>query len=306
MISYAVSGAIGPSGRRCFGTVVPSPSGAKSGLTERYSPSSPSPSTFVCSAMMVLLSSLRSSGEDEQDEYDVDYDVHQPAVGVHPVANLGHGPHGAPVKQQVREHRKRRYEYGCRDERYSAKKRGVLLREVYSDGHKNDKVGREHREQQQPGRERRPWPCVLQGAKPPWGFARLASHVAPDGQEDEQPDEQVLDDVAERSGIRGVAERDAVAEQGGESVGDRDARCHGDHHARYEVGRELQGLVGGYEDDRRHDLRPRVHRDGERNDGQAHRSGSSCLLSGPGWTWSGKACTLKSRRPKPFIRLRMP
>src|SRR5215218_1478072 len=31
-----------------------------------------------------------TSGEDEQDEHDVDYDVHQPAVGVHPVAHLGH------------------------------------------------------------------------------------------------------------------------------------------------------------------------------------------------------------------------
>src|SRR5215208_7348555 len=127
MISYAVSGAIGPSGRRCFGTVVPSPSGAKSGLTERYSPSSPSPSTFVCSAMMVLLSSLRSSGEDEQDEYDVDDNVHQPAVGVHPVAYLRHGPHGAPVKQQVREHRKRRYKDRCRDKGHGTKQGGVVL-----------------------------------------------------------------------------------------------------------------------------------------------------------------------------------
>src|SRR5215212_4349536 len=206
-----MSAAIGRSGMRCFGTVVLSPSGAKSGLTERYCPSSPSPSTFECSAIAVLLSGLRSLEEDQQDEHDVDYDVHQPAVRVHPVANLGHHLLRAPAKQQVREHRKRCYEDGCRDERHGAKKGGVLLREVYPDGHKNDEVGREHREQQQPGSERRPWPCVLQGAQPPGGFARLAAYVAPNRQEDEQPDEQVLDDVAERSGIRGVAERDAVA-----------------------------------------------------------------------------------------------
>src|SRR5215213_10290469 len=108
MISYAISAAIGPSGMRCLGTDLLSPSGAKSGLTERYSPSSPSPSTFVCSAMAVLLSGLRSSGEDQQDEDDVDDDVHQPAVRVHPVAYLRHGPLRASVKQQVREHRKRR------------------------------------------------------------------------------------------------------------------------------------------------------------------------------------------------------
>src|SRR5829696_3440365 len=199
MISYAMSAAIGPSGMRCLGTVVPWPSGAKSGLTERYSPSNLSPSTFVCSAMAVLLSGLRSSGEDEQDEYDVDDDVHKPAVRVHPVAYLGHGPHGAPVKQQVREHRKRRYEDGRRDKWHGAKKGGVLLREVHPDRYKNDEVGREHREQQQPGQERRLGLGVLHGAKPPGGLARLPVHVAPYGQEYEQPDQHVLDYVAERS-----------------------------------------------------------------------------------------------------------
>src|SRR5215217_6048041 len=117
MIWYAMSAAIGRSGMRCFGTDATSPSGAKSGLTERYSPSSSWPSTFVCSAMAVLLSGLRSSGEDQQDEYDVDDDVHQPAVRVHPVAHFGHGPLGAPAKQQVRQHRKRRYKDGRRDKR---------------------------------------------------------------------------------------------------------------------------------------------------------------------------------------------
>src|SRR5215204_6662523 len=199
MISYAISGAIGLSGRRCFGTDATSPSGAKSGLTERYSPSSSSPSTFVCSAMAVLLSGLRSSGEDEKDEDDVDDDVHQPAVRVHPLAHLGHHLLRASTKQQVREHRKRRYEDGGHDERYSAKKGGVVLREVYSDGHKDDEVGREHREQQQPGREGRRGLGVLQSPKPPGGFARLAAHVALDRQDDEQPDQHVLDYLAQRS-----------------------------------------------------------------------------------------------------------
>src|SRR5215204_4751813 len=127
---------MGPSGMRCLGTVVLSPSGAKSGLTERYCASSPSPSTFVCSAIAVLLSGLHPLEEDQQDEHYVDDDVHQPAVRVHPVAHLGHELLRAPAKQQVREYRERRYKDGCRDERHGAKKRGVLLRELYPDGHK--------------------------------------------------------------------------------------------------------------------------------------------------------------------------
>src|SRR5215210_3704195 len=107
----------------------------------------------------------------------------------------------APAEEQVSQRRKRRYEDGGHDERYSAKKGSVLLREVYPDGHQDVEVGREHREQQQSGQKRRPWPGILHGAKPPGGFARLAAHVALDGQEYEQSDQQVLDDVAERSGI---------------------------------------------------------------------------------------------------------
>src|SRR5829696_9466766 len=108
--------------------------------------------------------------------------------------------------------------------------------------------------------------------------------------------------------MRGVAERDAVAEHACEGVGDRDAHGDGYNHACKEVGREFHGLVGGDEDDGRHDLRPRVHRDGERNDGQAHNSDSSCsrLLSEPGWTSFGKASTLSSSSPRPFMRSRMP
>src|SRR5215213_9518364 len=95
-IWYAMSGAIGPSGRRCLGTDVPSPS--RSGLTERYCSSRLSPATFVCNGIAVLLSGNSPSGEDEHDEDDVDDDVDQPAVGVHPVAHLRHGHLGAPAK----------------------------------------------------------------------------------------------------------------------------------------------------------------------------------------------------------------
>ena len=37
---------------------------------------------------------------------------------------------------------------------------------------------------------------VLRGAQPPGGFARLAAHIALDGQQYEQPDQYVLDHVA--------------------------------------------------------------------------------------------------------------
>src|ERR671910_615650 len=106
---------MGPSGMRCLGTVVLSPSPAKSGLIERYCPSGPSPVTFVCSAIALLLSSSSTLEEDQQDEHDVDDDVHEPAVGVHPVAHFRHDPLGAPAKQQVSQHRKRRYKDGRRD-----------------------------------------------------------------------------------------------------------------------------------------------------------------------------------------------
>src|SRR5215203_3339997 len=239
-IWYAMSGAIGPSGRRCLGTDLPSPS--SSGLTERYCPSRSSPAGFVCNGIAVLLSGNSSSGEDEHDEYYVDDDVHQPAVGVHPVAHLGHGLLGAPAEQQVRERRKRRYEDRREDERQGAKKRRIALREVHPYGHQDDEIGREYREQQEPGQERRPWLRVLHGAEPARRFARRAGQVAPDGQDHEQADQRVLDDVAERTGVRGVAERDAAAQRAGEGERDRDAHGHGDHHASYEVGRELQRL----------------------------------------------------------------
>src|SRR5215211_6310399 len=123
MFSDAISGLMGPSGSRCLGTVTCSPS--RMGLTETYCPSRPSPATFVCNGIANLLSGNSPSGEDEQDEDDVDDDVHQPAVGVHPVAHLRHGHLGTPAEQQVREHRERRYEYGCGDERQGAKKRRI-------------------------------------------------------------------------------------------------------------------------------------------------------------------------------------
>src|SRR5829696_1440691 len=199
-ISYAVSGAIGPSGIRCLGTAKSSPE--KSELTERCCPSRSPSLALECSVIDDLLSGTSTSSEDEYDEYDVDDDVHQPAVLVHPVAHLGHGPLGAPAEEQEREQRKSRNEDGCQDKRYGAQKGGVLLCEVHADRHQNDEVGWEHGEQQQSGCERRPRPGVLQGAEPPGGLDGLAAHVILDGQEHEQPDEQVLDDVAERSGIR--------------------------------------------------------------------------------------------------------
>ena len=85
------------------------------------------------------------------------------------------------------------------------KEGGVMLREVHPDREQYDEVGREYREQKQPGQERRPWGGVLHGAKPPGGFDALAPYVVPDREENEQADEHVLDDVAQRSGIRGVA-----------------------------------------------------------------------------------------------------
>src|ERR671920_2406255 len=112
-------GAMGESGMRCLGMLWTSP--ARSGSTGRLCPSSPFAVTFLCNGIANLLSGNSPSGEDEQDEDDVDDDVHQPAVRVHPVAHLRHGPLGAPAKQQVREHRERRYEYGCGDERQGAK-----------------------------------------------------------------------------------------------------------------------------------------------------------------------------------------
>src|SRR5215213_2471234 len=212
------------------------------------------------------------------------------------------------TEQKVREHRERRYQDGCRDEWHRCEKRRIALREVNPDRYEDDEVRREDREQQQPGQERRPWRRVLHGAEPARRFARRAGQVAPDRQDHEQPDQHVLDDIAERSGIGGIAERDAAAQHAGEGERDRDARGHGDHHASYEVGRELQRLVGRNEDDRRHDLGPRVHRDGEWKDGQAHTFGpfgtrsSRTLELAP----SGRASTLSSSSPRPFMRSSMP
>src|SRR5215211_2774272 len=114
-----MSGVIGPSGKRCLGTLSTSP--ARSGSTASRCPSNPSPSTFVCSAIAGLLSGLRPLEEDEQDEDDVDDDVHQPAVGVHPVAHLRHRLLRASAKEQVTHHRKRRYENGRRNKRQRGK-----------------------------------------------------------------------------------------------------------------------------------------------------------------------------------------
>src|SRR5215203_2078089 len=212
------------------------------------------------------------------------------------------------TEQKVREHRKRRYEDGRPYERQCRHQSEIVLREVHPDCYQDDEVRREYREQQKPGQERRPWRRVLHGAEPPRRFARRAGQVAPDGQDNEQPDQQVLDDVAQRSGIRGIAERDAAAQHTGEAEGNRDAHTHGDHHARQEVGRELDRLGGGDEDEGRHDLGPRVHRDGEGQDGQAHTFGPFGTRSSRALEWapSGKASTLSSSSPRLFMRSRMP
>src|SRR3712207_4237143 len=71
-------------------------------------------------AIIAVSSSYTScapSAQNENDEYDVDDDVHQPAVRVHPVAHLWHKSLRTPVEHHVRQHRKRRYQNGRRDER---------------------------------------------------------------------------------------------------------------------------------------------------------------------------------------------
>src|SRR5829696_1748688 len=132
-----MAGAMGPSGRRCLGILWTSP--ARSGSTASRCPSCPSPSTLlVCSAIAVLLSGLRTLEENEQDKDDVNDDVHQPTVGVHPVAYLGHQPLGAMTEQKVREHRKRRYQDGYRNERQGGEKVGAALREVHPHRYEDD------------------------------------------------------------------------------------------------------------------------------------------------------------------------
>src|SRR5215208_4981922 len=123
---------------RCLGMLSTSP--ARSGSTASRCPSDPLPFTFVCSAIAVLLSGLRPLEEDKQDKDDVNDDVHQPTVGVHPVAHLGHGPLGAMMEQKVREHRKRRYQDGCRDEWHRCEKVGAALCEVHPHRYQDDEV----------------------------------------------------------------------------------------------------------------------------------------------------------------------
>jgi hypothetical protein len=106
-----------------------------------------------------------------------------------------------------------------------------------------------------------------------------------------------------------VAKGDAVSEHAGEGVSDGEAHADGYNHASEEVGREPKGLVGGDEDDGRHDLRPRVHSDGEGNYGQAHSSvafGPPLLTQQIVLASSGKACTLSRSRPRQFMRARIP
>src|SRR5215203_5969389 len=130
---------MGPSGRRCLGILWTSP--ARSGSTASRCPSCPSPSTLlVCSAIAVLLSGLRPLEKNEQDKDDVNDDVHQPTVGVHPVAHLRHQPLGAMPEQKVEEYRKRRYQDGRSDEWHRCEKAGAALREVHPDRYQDHEV----------------------------------------------------------------------------------------------------------------------------------------------------------------------
>ena len=97
----------------------------------------------------------------------------------------------------------------------AARSEALCCARFVPDRYQDDEVGREHREQQEPGRERRPWLGVLHGAKPPRRFARRAGQVAPDGQDYEQPDQHVLDYVADRSGIGGSPSENAAAQHAG-------------------------------------------------------------------------------------------
>jgi hypothetical protein len=70
----------------------------------------------------ILLSGIRLLEEDQRDEDGAHDDVYQPAVGVHPVANLWHHPLRASAEQQVKQHWKGRHKNGRREERQRGKK----------------------------------------------------------------------------------------------------------------------------------------------------------------------------------------
>ena len=86
--------------------------------------------------------------DDEHDEYDADDDVHQPAVGVHPVAHLGHESLSAAVEQQVEQQRERPDQGRRRDERQRADRAEVVMLKVDADRQQDDEVAWEQQDQQ--------------------------------------------------------------------------------------------------------------------------------------------------------------
>ncbi len=107
----------------------------------------------------------------------------------------------------------------------------VVVREVHAHRQHDDEVGRHHPDEQEPGLERPSRVGILERAHPPRGLDRLALHVALHRRGGQQPDEQVLDYVTDRSPVGGVAKRDAVAEHRDEGEGDEHARGRRDRHA---------------------------------------------------------------------------
>ena len=130
-------------------------SGASASIADRslfvpYCQSYRWPLAHEGNVIAVLLSGTSTSGEDDHDEYDVDDDVHQLAVGVHPVTHFRHEllracgtadktaveaplPGLLPYKRQRRE------------------KPGVVLREVRADRQLDDEVGGHQQDHKQPG-----------------------------------------------------------------------------------------------------------------------------------------------------------
>src|SRR5215204_805993 len=139
--------------------------------------------------------------DDERDKYDADDDVHQPAVGVHPVAHLGHESLCAAVEQQVEQQWERRDQGRRRDEWQRADQPEVVVLKVRADRQQDDEVAWEQQDQQESGLDRRLPVGALKRTQLPWRLDRLAVYVVLYRKKDQQADEHVLDDVADRSRV---------------------------------------------------------------------------------------------------------
>src|SRR5215218_9355738 len=139
--------------------------------------------------------------EDQRDKYDATYDVHEPAVRDHPVAHLGHEPLCAAAEQQVEQHRERRDQGRRRDEWQRADQPEVVMLKVDADRQQDDEVAWEQQDQQESGLDRRLPVGALQRTQSPWSLDRLAVYVVLHRKKDQQADEQILDDVADRSRV---------------------------------------------------------------------------------------------------------